>query len=234
MNKIVAFDIDEVFFPLREVFLRTANKIFNSDLDMKDYRKFGFFSHLYTKRRDLYDRIMTDGGQTGFFKAVGDSEMFLDIPPYKETLDVSLRLKDLGYKIAIVTSRATEDNPNIFYEDAKRKTLLWMSCFGVPCDLIKFGFNKPTLLRESEIELNGRVELMIEDHPSNVVKIADAGYPVALLDQTYNQNKLLNETEGDENTYGAGTFNENDWKRTLESGLVTRVINVSEVFRLLK
>jgi len=91
---------------------------------------------------------------------------------------ITSKLKKLGYKIIILSSRPCKEYPRIA-ED----TMFWLKNNNIKYDALFFDENKD----EKIIQKFPKLNFMIEDHGDNALKIAKRGYKVFLVDKPYNR-----------------------------------------------
>lgn len=233
LEKIVAFDVDDVLFPFRETIVEEFNRRFGTSLDINKYDCFSFVGWLKRDYPEAYNILMQNGGKFGFFRSISERGLLVDTPPYAGTAETIKGIRDKGYKIAIVTFRGTLEEPDKFYRDGPRETREWLKRFNILYDYIRFTDRKAEALSEIQIESGGKVVLFVEDHPANIIPAIRSGFEVAVIKKPYNKAKLTNGMD-DETDYGRGTYTQADWDRVLESDLVYWPQSAQDVEWILK
>lgn len=214
LEKIVAFDIDDVLFPLRETIVEEFNRRFGTDLDMNKYDCFSFSGWLARDYPEAHQILMKNGGKFGFFKHISERNLLVDTPPYTGAAETVRKTRDRGYKIAIVTFRGTLEKPDMFYRDGPKETMEWLRKFSIPYDYIRFTSEKAKALSEIQRKPDRKIVLFVEDHPANIIPVVDLGFEVAIIEKLYNRAKLTNGVD-DETDYGRGMYTQADWDRVL-------------------
>ena len=232
-RRIAAFDIDEVLYPLLEVFLDGMNKRFDIDLPIQNCPFYSFPAYLEHHHPKIHKRFEKNGGFLAHAKWVSSQGMLINVPPYEGIPKKLKEINENGLEIAIVTFRGTREKPDLFYNDGPKETLAWLGKYKIPYQHIRFTDEKDKALRDIEIETDGEIVYFAEDLPKHVMAAASKGYQVALVDKPYNQRKL-NYNNRKELEFIKGRFSVRNWKETLDYDNVVRVKSVNEINGKLK
>ncbi len=215
LEKIVAFDADDVLFPLRKVLVDEFNRRFGTSLSIDGYNCFSFSGWLARDHPEEHKVLMQNGGKFGFFRYVSEQGLLINTPPYEGVVESLREISDSGKKIAIVSYRGTFQEPDIFYVNGPEETIEWLVKFKIPFDYIRFTDKKAAALSDLERRHNGKILLFVEDHPANIIPAVNSGFNVAIMDKPYNKKTLVDETD-DATDYGRGTYTQADWDKILE------------------
>ena len=174
-----------------------------------------------------------NGSKLGHFKYISDSGLLLSTPPILGAIDAFKELEESDFKIGILTYRGTTEDPDMHYKDAPGITTKWLQMYGLNFQAIRFTNKKAEALKQIEEELDDRVVAFVEDHPANIIDVANAGYNVIIQNTTYNK-RILPLDLYDPTAYGLGTFKNEDWFKVLDSELIYRTNLVQEVPLIVK
>jgi len=230
-KEIVAFDLDLVLFPWKEMVAESLNVRYGCNLSTKDFNGYGIFPWLKKSNPEIHAKLQTEGRMEHFMWLSKNTNLLVSTPPYLGVKEVLSKIKQSGRKIAIITFRGTEENPDIFYQDGLKSTLKWFEIFQIPFDYIKFTGKKEEGLKQIEQESGEKIILYVEDHPLHVVPVVEAGYNLVLIDHGHNQDDLIHDL-GDFPEYNEINFKQK-WQKVLSSGKVKRIKNVTEIEKIL-
>lgn len=161
----IGLDIDGVVADSFPVFLRKMNEFFGKDLATIDNYN---MAELYGVDWETMSKFFDDHIEY----------LYSEPLPMPGALQGITKLLDKGHEIVYVTAR----NPGIEEE----VTLKWMNEKSIPFDKIVFMGNACKTTAVKEYDLN----VFVEDHSGNALKIFDYGIDVFLFDAPYNKIKL--------------------------------------------
>lgn len=231
-NEIVAFDVDEIFFPLLKVAIKALNTRFGCNINSEDYTTYNIKAWLEKNYPEIHTKLEETGGVRSHFNWIGDKNLILNIPPFEGSSEVTKQIKNTGRKIAIVTYRGTPEEPDLFCKDGLKKTEEWLKKFNINYDYIKFTNKKGEALEELEKETGKKVVLFVEDHPHNAISAINKGFSVALLDKPHNKKELPEEVCNSP-TIGMKAISQEIWEKALSSGKIHRIEKLNEIQNLL-
>lgn len=175
-DKIVGVDIDGVLADYPRSFVEFINKELGTDFDPDKitnyniYEELGLSTELGMELKDKYRQ----SGQKRFIPVIDGAKEMLH------------GLRDLGYKIVLLTARPYKKYNRIFPD-----TMEWLEKNGLVYDAIIFDENKEERLLK-EFGAN-RVDFFIDDVAGNANSISNLGVKCFLVDRPYNQDAVLKE-----------------------------------------
>jgi len=105
---------------------------------------------------------------------------FRELPPIRGASEATQAIRDLGFKIVLMTAR-----PYAQYKNLYADTMFWLREHGMAYDLILFGKDKAELIYEHIFP--ARPTFFVEDRVKHCLEVASIGVPVLLLDWPYNR-----------------------------------------------
>ncbi|KKL53812.1 hypothetical protein LCGC14_2271690 [marine sediment metagenome] len=166
MLKIVAIDLDGCLCVYPDAWVNYINqKTINNFTDLNQVKNKISFAE-YKKLKQKY--------RTSGIKA--------KLPKITGATKLTKRLKKLGYTIIILTARPIYEIPEVF-----RDTLSWLKTNKIVYDLLFAASDKHIKI----LKYFPNINFIVEDNAAVANNIAKLGYKVFLLDNIYNQQKLI-------------------------------------------
>lgn len=174
--KIIGVDLDEVLADFLASFLNYYNKNFGTNLVKEQFSTFTLNEIIGEELEVMNLRI----------EAFYNSETFLELRPTEGALDAIQELSK-KYELIIITSRP---------KNVSKNTVAWLKKhFPKKFKNVHFAYN-PFILKsvkktKSQIALESKIDLFIEDNIDLATEVASEGVKVYLLDAPWNQTKDL-------------------------------------------
>lgn len=231
---IICFDIDEVFYPWREAIVSSLKERFGWELTLDTHDVYAASIWLRRDYPELYPIFMNNGADKEHLIYMGNNGWLLKVKPYSEVASTLDKIKTLGKKIALVTTRGLEEQPDIYYPNGVEHTKQWLANEGIYYDYLIFTKRKDTALKELETKTGLKVMAHVDDLPRHVIELHNAGYSVIIRDQPHNQPTLNPELGYDIVTGKTICPDPKTWSNVLSSPNVQRIYSLNEVLSLIE
>lgn len=166
-KKVIGVDIDGVLADYPKCFQDFILEKTGVWIDLQGYDLYG-----------EYAAVLGRGVAENLKKEFRESGQKRYIPVIPEAKDFLHRYHKKGYKIVLLTSRPYKEHKRIFAD-----TIYWLNKNELVHDAIIWDEEK----NYKAIQQFPNMEFMVEDNGKFALNIAELGYPVYLIDKSYNQ-----------------------------------------------
>jgi len=161
-EKVVSIDIDDTICDSTPFWIEFVNDKLGTDFDNLGTLK---ATLPYNEYKKIKKEFRTSG-------------IKLDIPMIEGASDLTRKLKELGYKIIIITARPANEYPEL-----TKITNQWLRDNDIKYDGIIFDKHKSIKVLEQVPNL----EFSVNDHYTEALLLAKWGYTTFLVDNKYNR-----------------------------------------------
>jgi len=168
-DKVAAIDLDGVLARYPENWIAYLNENLGTQYTLQDveFTEVPFPEIPRSKYFELKHKFRDEGFES------------LYVEPFEDAATFTEALKELGYKIVILSAR-----PYQKYKRIQSDTIMWMKKHGIKYDAFIWD-EKKHLRILSEVP---QVEFIVEDDPRVALEVAACGYTCFLRDRPYNRN----------------------------------------------
>lgn len=160
----IVLDLDDVLANLRESLYQILTPATGVDLHWRYWTHYDLEQH-YALVKDYLNRILIE------------NQVLETCQPEPGAARATQALRQLGWRIAIVTARGWHPHADLISRD-------WLQTHGIVYDylqVVPLGGNKLEALKPLS-----KVELAVDDHPDHVKRYVRANIPALLMDRPWN------------------------------------------------
>lgn len=165
---IIAIDIDDTMTNLRAHFVNMITKEFKKNNDTR-----------YIDKTERLFQTMTDwnGSECDDFIKLNSKELFADILPKNDVVDVLNRLKREGHTLVVISARS-----KLFFNDPYELTFEWLNKNNIPFDKLIIAAEE-----KQQFCLDNNIDILLDDSTSVLSKVYDAGVKVVMMRVPHNK-----------------------------------------------
>jgi len=167
-DKVAAVDLDGVLAKYPENWIAYLNKHLGTSYKLEDmkFTNVPFPEIPRSKYFELKHKFRDEGYES------------LYVVPFEDAAEFTNALKDMGYKIIILSAR-----PYYKYKRMQADTIMWMKKHGIRYDAFIWDEKKHLrIMKEFPF-----IQFIVEDNPSVALEVAACGYTCFLRDRPYNR-----------------------------------------------
>ena len=169
----IGIDIDDTLTFLHDIKIKTAqNYISNHNLNFKLVRS---DTHLFS---EMFDWPASECDKFWFDEA---DKMLSEVKPRVFAREFIKKLKNLGHKIIIITARTKE-----LHKDPYQLSCDWLRKNNIYFDELIVG-----CLDKTQICIDKKIDVFIDDMPSTLVKLQNLGIKTILIENPHNKKQNI-------------------------------------------
>jgi len=168
-KKVAIIDCDDVIMGFKKLMCEALNRHTGKTVHCEQWTTYNVI--------EFYDDLALDD----FYKVIIENELLKKGEPNENVRETILKLKEMGYHIVIITSRA-------YHPNAEELTKQWMEKHRIPYDDIHVSGNG--IKKSSCAKIYKNIEFVIDDNLDNLIdfEVNSNAKKLFLVDQPWNRN----------------------------------------------